>query len=148
LASEAQESILSRKSRSKGARGELELITVVKQRFPDLDLQRNYDQSALGGCDLIGIPGIALEVKRYQRGNVYRREWWQQACEQARHHEVPVLAYRFDQMKWQAVMPLQWLADEVVNDCQKIALMPFDDFLNELESKWLRKNSRESAVKN
>lgn len=139
---------MSRRSRRKGARGELELIAVVQERFPDLNLQRNYDQAAMGGCDLLGIPGIALEVKRYQRGNVYRREWWQQACEQARHNEVPVLAYRFDQMKWQAVMPLQWLVNEPVDDCQKIALMPFDDFLTELEAKWSRKNSQELAVKN
>lgn len=137
---------MSKKSRSKGARGELELIAVVKERFPYLNPQRNYDQAALGGCDLLGIPGIALEVKRYQRGNVYRREWWQQTCEQARHNEVPVLAYRFDQMAWQTVMPLQWLAGEEVSDCQMIALMPFTNFLDELEAKWLRKSSPELVV--
>ena len=38
------------------------------------------------------------------------------------------------------ILQVQWLADEVVDDCQKIALMPFDDFLNQLELKWSHKN--------
>lgn len=131
---------MSKKSRSKGARGELELIAIVHERFPSLQLQRNYDQAALGGCDLLGIPNIALEVKRYQRGNVYRREWWQQACDQAKDSQIPILAYRFDQMKWQCVMPLEWLADEPIVDLQKIAIMPFSNFLDELDKKWSHKN--------
>ena len=121
------------KSRNKGARGELELLALLSERFPDLPLQRNYDQAAFGGSDLLGLPGVSLEVKRYQRGNVHRQEWWTQACSVATQDRIPVLAYRFDRSEWQSVLPLQWWAMESVNDLSMIAIMPLDNFLSEYE---------------
>jgi hypothetical protein len=37
-------------------------------------------------------------------------------------------------------MPLEWLADEPIVDLQKIAIMPFSNFLDELDKKWSHKN--------
>ena len=124
---------MSAKSRNKGDRGERELLALLSERFPDLLLQRNYDQAAFGGSDLLGLPGISLEVKRYQRGNVHRQEWWTQACSVATQDRIPVLAYRFDRSEWQSVLPLQWWAMESVNDLNMIAIMPPANFLNEYE---------------
>ena len=124
---------MSAKSRNKGARGEREQLALLSERFPDLLLQRNYDQAAFGGSDLLGLPGISLEVKRYQRGNVHRQEWWTQACQVGTQDRIPVLAYRFDRSEWQSVLPLQWWAMESVNDLNMIAIMPLDNFLNEYE---------------
>ena len=124
---------MSAKSRNKGARGERELLALLSERFPDLLLQRNYDQAAFGGSDLLGLPGISLEVKRYQRENVHRQEWWTQACQVATQNRIPVLAYRFDRSEWQSVLPLQWWAMESVNDLNMIAIMPLANFLNEYE---------------
>ena len=124
---------MSAKSRNKGARGEMELLALLSERFPDLLLQRNYDQAAFGGSDLLGLPGISLVVKRYQRGNVHRQEWWTQACSVATQDRIPVLAYRFDRSEWQSVLPLQWWAMESVNDLNMIAIMPLANFLNEYE---------------
>ena len=124
---------MSAKSRNKGARGERELLALLSERFPDLFLQRNYDQAALGGSDLLGLPGVSLEVKRYQRGNVHRQEWWAQACSVATKDRMPVLAYRFDRSEWQSVLPLQWYAMEPIDDFSMIAVMPLNKFLNEYE---------------
>jgi hypothetical protein len=128
---------MSGKSRSKGARGEREILQIIQDRFPDFDLQRNYDQAAFGGCDVLGLPGVSLEVKRYARGNVYRREWWEQACAAVSPKSIPVLAYRFDRTDWQSVVPLQWMAMESITEpLDMIAIMPFNKFLDEYEMRY------------
>lgn len=66
-------------------------------------IQRNQQQSAVGGADLTGVFGLAIEIKRQE--NVQIDKWWAQCTEQAaRNNEVPVLLYRQNHQPWRCVM--------------------------------------------
>ena len=63
--------------------------------------QRNLQQSIAGGCDLAGLPGIAVEVKRCETLQV--AAWWRQAVSQASRldgNPLPVLLYRQSRQPW------------------------------------------------
>ena len=66
---------MSKASRDKGARGEREFREFVSSRLEGVELSRNYDQWFKGGCDLTGLPGVAIEVKRYASGSIFRMVW-------------------------------------------------------------------------
>ena len=127
---------MSSKSRRKGQEGEREFLAFLTERIPSLEgnAHRNYDQAALGGADLVGIPEIALEIKRYAKGNVYRMEWWEQACRSAKQSAlVPVLAYRFDRTPWSVVCPLEWMGGEpVCHALERVAVKPAEIWVQEL----------------
>jgi len=97
--------------RRKGARGECELIALLREHLGE-DLTRNLDQARDGGADLKGgvlLAGYAIECKRAARAEV--RSWWQQAFAQAydvADGRTPVLAYRIDRSreKWRFVLPI------------------------------------------
>jgi hypothetical protein len=65
-------------------------------------VQRNQNQSAVGGGDLVGTCGMLIEVKRQEQLSV--NTWWQQCLAAAqRNKEHPVLLYRQSGKKWRAV---------------------------------------------
>lgn len=101
--------------RVKGQNGEREiatllngiLITVLKELSAPNDLilraassvQRNQNQSAVGGGDLINTFGLSIEVKRQEILNV--DAWWRQCHASAsRNKEWPVLLYRQNNKPW------------------------------------------------
>ena len=93
-------------------------------------VQRNTLQSDGGGCDLVGVPGMAIEVKRHA---VLRVEsWWKQAVSQAERigGSIPVLLYRQDRGKWQARV----YAKLPIN-CEEALSMPVDLGIKEF-SEW------------
>lgn len=66
-------------------------------------VQRNQNQSAVGGCDLSNVFGIAVEIKRQEQLSV--NTWWTQCvAAAARNREFPVLVYRQNKQKWSVVM--------------------------------------------
>lgn len=66
-------------------------------------VQRNQQQSAVGGCDLVGTFGLAIEVKRQESLSV--GSWWAQCVKSAETlNETPVLLYRQNNGKWHCVM--------------------------------------------
>lgn len=103
-------------SKDKGARGEREvkdmllgLIEILISNMPHLTedtktqmrlcIQRNQNQTAVGGHDLNGVFGLSVEVKRVEVPNV--NAWWAQCKSQAaRNNEVPVLLYRGNGHSW------------------------------------------------
>lgn len=98
-------------SRSKGKRGEREIITLIQPIVSsvylslDLDppiLERNLMQSARGGFDIEGLDWIAIEVKRQEKFEIAK--WWQQTIKQAGDDREPVLIYRKNHVPWRAVM--------------------------------------------
>lgn len=118
--------------RNKGKSGEREIITlfiehmsaVEKQlgltwhKLPSMEVKRCSSQQADGGgSDIVGIPGIAVEVKRGETLNV--NAWWKQCCDQAPGNLMPVLFYRKNRMTWRVVMytltpdPHLWLPTEL-----------------------------------
>lgn len=95
----------------KGAEGEREIVRmlqpVVTSIFENMGarpdqipkLQRNKQQSDGGGYDIIGIPGLAIEVKNRARIDV--DAWWQQTCKQCGRDQLPILLYK-DKRVWRA----------------------------------------------
>jgi len=77
-------------------------------------IQRNQNQSAVGGCDLSNVFGLAVEVKRQQQLSI--NTWWTQCCKAAAaNREFPVLIYRQNNQAWNVVMYAS-VALPVLND--------------------------------
>lgn len=56
-------------------------------------VQRNQNQSAVGGCDLIGTFELAIEIKRQEQLSL--NTWWTQCVDSARElNHRPVLIFR------------------------------------------------------
>ena len=93
-------------SRDKGASAEREVIAIIQPvvdtacKFigkPAPKLQRNLEQTRSGGCDIVGLKWLAIEVKRQERLSITK--WWDQAVSQAFTAE-PVLIYRQSRQPW------------------------------------------------
>lgn len=109
---------MGRKSRDKGKRGEGEVRGLFVMCMHNVESQlgvshalssqvkRNTLQSDRGGCDLVGIPGYAVEVKFCEQLRV--ADWWRQAVSQAGPEEHPLLVYRKSRMAWQVIYPDEW----------------------------------------
>jgi hypothetical protein len=71
-------------------------------------VQRNQNQTAVGGCDLTNVFGIAIEVKRQETLSL--GTWWQQCVAAAeRNNELPLLIWRQNKKPWR-VRTYGWLA--------------------------------------
>jgi hypothetical protein len=98
-------------ARSKGQRGEREIVDMLQ---PIVDkvygtgstsklLQRNAQQSSVGGHDIVGLDWIALEVKRVETS--FQNAWWEQCKRQALVVKAePVLIYRQSRQPWKVRM--------------------------------------------
>jgi len=104
--------------RQKGAGGEREVADAMnlvlyrlrKQlEFPEKEIynqatsvQRNQNQSAVGGQDLVNTLGLCIEVKRQEQ--LALNTWWAQCVASAEKvSEHPVLLYRQNGKKWKCV---------------------------------------------
>ena len=95
-------------SRAKGMSGEREVATILRDEL-GMEVHRNWaQQAAIGGCDLIGIPGWGIEIKRIKKATeADLQSFWQQTTEQATSAKVrPVLIYREDRQSWKVRMSL------------------------------------------
>lgn len=101
--------------RQKGAGGEREIIDacepIVRKVMEENGLthsyakpvmQRNQNQSAVGGSDITNPFALAIEVKRQESLSV--NTWWAQCLTAAQAaNECPVLLYRQNGKKWRCV---------------------------------------------
>lgn len=70
-------------------------------------VQRNQNQTAVGGCDLTNVFGMAVEVKRQEQLSI--GTWWRQCVASAeKNDELPVLIYRQNRKPWR-VRTYAWL---------------------------------------
>ena len=96
-------------SRSKGKRGEREILNIIGEKI-GLRLERNLQQSDQGGADCLAIEGWAIEVKRVQKESL--TAWWDQAMMQAISASTvdkprkPMLLWRGNRKPWQAMVLL------------------------------------------
>lgn len=98
---------MGKMSRDKGKRGELELANLL--RLHGYDARRGQQFSgANGDPDVVGLPGIHIEVKRVEKLNLYKA--MEQAANDALEGRVPVVFHRRNRKGWLVTMELEdWL---------------------------------------
>jgi len=101
--------------RQKGAEGERQVYKMLNgiivevmtaMGFPAEEVekaktmvQRNQNQTAVGGCDLTNTFGMAIEVKRQEQLAI--NTWWEQTKKSAeKNNELPVLIFRQNNKPW------------------------------------------------
>jgi hypothetical protein len=86
-------------------------------------IERNLQQSASGGHDLLGIPFYAVEVKKVEKPQL--GAFWEQACEQAKRVNLePLLVYKMGRQDWRCRCRVMHRSGNlVVADCQLMAWM-------------------------
>ena len=99
---------MSARERSKGARGEGELVQLIRAHGWPL-AHRNFASGSAGGSDIArGPEGVVIECKRTERLRL--REAWAQVCRDAAPSKsLPVLATRWNGSEWLAVLPFDEL---------------------------------------
>lgn len=95
-------------SRRKGKRGELELSKILRE-YGYKDCRRGQQYcGGNGDADVVGLPGVHIEVKRRERLDIYG------AIGQAKHDkrdaELPAVFHRKNDCEWLVTMPLDdWI---------------------------------------
>ena len=98
---------MGKSSQRKGANGERELAAILRERGHDVE--RDGSQTYGEVPDLVGLPGVHVEVKRAERLNV--PEAMAQAIrDAARFGGVPSLFHRRSRSPWLVTkQPTDWL---------------------------------------
>lgn len=90
-------------SRSKGARGERELAGILREYGYPCRRGQQYS-GANGDADVVGLPGIHIEVKRRERLEIY--DAISQAVRDARENEKPAVFHWKNNCEWLVTMRL------------------------------------------
>lgn len=94
-------------SRQKGKRGELEAARVLREYGYDCRRGQQYS-GANGDADVVGLPGIHIEVKRRERLDLYAAV--DQAKRDRKEDELPAVFHRKNNCDWLVTMPLDaWM---------------------------------------
>ena len=88
-------------SRDKGKRGELEAAHLLKECGYDARRGQQFS-GANGDPDVVGLPGIHIEVKRVEKLNIDSA--MEQSIRDARENEIPVVMHRKNRMPWKVTM--------------------------------------------
>ena len=91
-------------SRRKGKEGELEFARECREAGYEAARRSQQYCGVAGDADVIGLPGLHVEVKRVNRLNI--EQAMEQACSDAQAGELPVVAHRKDGGKWLVTMEL------------------------------------------
>lgn len=98
---------MGKTSRDKGKRGEREVARKLREHGYDAIRGQQYCGTA-GDADVIGIPGIHIEVKRTEKLHLYDALY--QAKNDARDGEIPVVFHRKNDCNWVVIMDAdQWI---------------------------------------
>jgi len=94
-------------SRTKGARGELEVGKLIAAAgFHGARMGRNgYSAEDVDHS----VPNVHFEVKRTEK--IHLPAWLRQAEDCAEEGETPIVAFRQSHQPWRAVVPLEWLLE-------------------------------------
>ena len=91
-------------SRTKGKRGELEIANILKGYGYDARRGQQYS-GANGDADVVGLPGIHIEVKRRENLNLY--EAMAQAEGDSSFAEIPTVWHRKNNKPWLVTLSLE-----------------------------------------
>ncbi len=131
-------------SQRKGSIGELEFMKELQKRLPWTTLTRNtYEQRVVGGVDILGLPGFAIEVKRYGRSSTgwYQAAWWTQCVTTAMElGAIPLLGYRFNNAPWRVVIPWAFA------DPRHPVVTDMDTACEQIESLRVREDAENGAL--
>ena len=89
-------------SRDKGKRGELEAAKLLQSYGYDARRGQQFS-GANGDADVVGLPGIHIEVKRVEKLNIENAV--AQSMHDARVGEIPVVLHRKNRSIWLMTMP-------------------------------------------
>lgn len=93
-------------SRQKGAAGEREVAAIL--RAHGYECRRGQQYSGLEGEDVVGLPGVHIEVKRVERLNLVAAMG--QSIRDAETDQIPVVMHRPNRVPWMVTMPLErWM---------------------------------------
>jgi hypothetical protein len=110
-------------------------------------VQRNQQQSAVGGCDLVGTFGLAIEVKRQEALSI--GTWWAQCVKSAETlDELPVLLFRQNKAAWRCMISVQVPMPGSSSHIVTRAEIPYDvfkDYFRLIVKRELRKTVPVSA---
>lgn len=91
-------------SRNKGAAGERELAGRLREYGYDCRRGQQYS-GANGDADVVGLPGIHIEVKRVEKLNLY--DAMEQSARDAKEDESPTVFHRKNRRGWLVTMRLE-----------------------------------------
>lgn len=84
-------------SRNKGAAGERELAAKLREYGYNCRRGQQYS-GANGDADVVGLPGIHIEVKRVEKLNLY--DAMAQAVRDAKDGDIPAIFHRKNNKEW------------------------------------------------
>ena len=84
-------------SRDKGKRGELELAALLREYGYDARRGQQYN-GRHGDPDVLGLPGIHIEVKRVEKLNLF--DAIRQSIRDALQGEIPAVFHRKNRSEW------------------------------------------------
>lgn len=90
-------------SKAKGKRGEIEIVRMLREYGYDCRRGQQYC-GANGDADVVGLPGLHLEIKRVEKLNVENA--MRQAEADAKKGEIPVVMHRANREEWKVTMRL------------------------------------------
>lgn len=95
-----------RSRRVKGAQGEREFLSILRELTGNEEIERNLTQTRTGGADIaVPVGGTLLEIKRQERLSL--PAWLSQIKEAAsKEGAVPVLAFRQNRTQWRVLVEL------------------------------------------
>ncbi|MGE4274093.1 MAG: hypothetical protein AB7E31_14725 [Desulfitobacterium sp.] len=88
-------------SRDKGARGEREFAEICREHGYD-ESRRGQQFSGIEGEDIVGLPGIHVEVKRVEALNIEKA--MAQSIRDAKEDQLPIVAHRKNRHEWLITM--------------------------------------------
>tara|TARA_R100000808_G_scaffold7070_1_gene20788 strand:- start:8123 stop:8476 length:354 start_codon:yes stop_codon:yes gene_type:complete len=111
-------------SNQKGKVAEREVAKILSELF-GVPVRRSQQFSgANADADLVGLPGVHVEVKRRERGNVHN--WMDQAVEDTLT-DIPMVVHRPSGKPWLATVLLDDLPDLVCKLYLTLSWEPDDD---------------------
>lgn len=93
---------MGKASRDKGARGEREFAALCREHGYDAQRTAQYKGKNGGEPDVIGLPGIHVEVKRVERLNL--QDAMSQAIADAKDGTAPIVASKRNNCPWMITM--------------------------------------------